>query len=249
MTKRETNFADDDRAMARRALWLLDGNPPSGEPAPTLDLDRLLSHQGEDGFLVPLARFGLTRHWDATSDKRPKFEPQNELNPTVARSQERLRIKAEACLDEKKAEEALRESGLGLQTALECWRRALERRAEDYARVPERMLTGKHLAVLGELLVAEQALTHARVAVEHLRRHLAPPGMLDSFPSTLGLPKTERNSLLNAQALQLSRAGHSLDEIAYVMAWDAGTPEQARDRTRKRLDAAAAVDDHVRSEE
>jgi hypothetical protein len=53
MTKRKTDFADEDRAIARRALWLLKGNEPGRQQPPAdidIDLNRLMSFTGMTGF-------------------------------------------------------------------------------------------------------------------------------------------------------------------------------------------------------
>ncbi len=69
-------------------------------------------------------------------------------------------------------------------------------------------------------------------------RRLTPQYGLDEYPSTLGMPKAQRNEALNDQALNLAEAGVSTEHIAYVMGWDRGTLEQAKDRTSKRLTRA-----------
>jgi len=239
MTKRETNFADEDSAMALRALWLLEGNSPTEEPPANLGLERLHSYAfvNAEGFLPPLAHFGIARHDDATRDTPPSslLQPEDGSNPEITAARQRERVQAEACVAEKQADEALRAAGVKLHRALEYWRSATEKRAEQYGHVRPAMLGGGQLAVLADLGAAEQATAKALASVEDLRRHHLSARTFTAFPSTLGLPLSERAAVLNAQALRLKEAGHSLEEIAYVMGWNVGTPQQVRDRTRKRL--------------
>lgn len=231
MTKRETDFADEDLEMARRALWLLDGNRPGTEQPPVnLDLDRLFGYLGPDGFALPLARFGIIRYQDATraAPLKTLLEPRESQVPKVAAAQQRLRLKAEASLDEKRADQQLRDGRLRVRNAIEHWLAASEKRIEGNSPVPRKMQTSEHEAVLAGLLAAGDALDKVVALLESVRRQVA--------SSTLGLPKAERALHLNAQARRLAAEGHSLDEIAYVMGWDTGTPAQIRDRTRKRLE-------------
>ncbi|HXK18441.1 MAG TPA: hypothetical protein VNG33_11595 [Polyangiaceae bacterium] len=231
MTKRETDFADEDLAMARRALWLLDGNRPGREQPPSdLDLDRLHGCMDSRGFVPYLALFGIIHYQDAIRAAPPKtlLEPQESAMPKVAAAQQRQRMQAEASLDEKRAEEQLREGRARVHNAIEHWLAASDKRAAGYAHAPQHLLNGEHQAVLAELLAAGETLDKVMALMEASRRQVA--------ASSLGLPKAERSLHLNAQARRLAAEGHSLEEIAYVMGWDAGTPAQIRDRTRKRLE-------------
>jgi hypothetical protein len=240
VTKPETNFADDDRAMARRALWILEGHAPGREQPPVdLDMSRLYSRVGSDGFLTPLAHFALNRSLDARR-AAPSVEVKADALPEVAESQLHLQMQAEASVAEKKANVQLREGKLRVGNAIAHWREASDKRADEFGRVPVEFLTGEHHAVFAELLAAGQAIERALELMDGSMRRIAPGTTGAPFPSTLGLPKAERNLVLNAQALRLSEAGHSLEEIAYVMGWDGGTPNQVRDRTRKKLEEARA---------
>lgn len=231
MTKRETDFAHEDGMMARRALWMLDGNRPGREQPPEdLDPARLHGFIGPDGMAPPLAAFGLIRYLDATRAAPPEMllNPQESAVPKVAAAQQRQRVQAEAVLDEKRADEQLREGRARVHSAIELWLAASEKRADGYAHTPPRLLNGEHQSVLAELLAAGEALDKVMALMEATRRQVA--------SSTLGLPKSERSLHLNDQARRLAAGGHSLEEIAYVMGWFFGTPQQIRDRTRKRLE-------------
>jgi len=243
MTKPETDFAEEDLGMARRALWLLEGHPPGAEQPP-LDFGfmRLHSHTGSDGFALPLAHFALNRYLDSTRAAPPVawIETMDEPNPQIADGLLLRKAQSEASQAEKKANEQLREGRLRVSNAVELWLGASEKRADEYARIPAEHLTGDHHAVLAELLAAGRAVEKALELMDRSMRRVAPPDTRAPFPSTLGLPKAVRNELLNAQALRLAEAGHSLEEVAYVMGWYVGTPEYVRDRTRKRLQEARA---------
>lgn len=217
--------------MARRALWLLDGNRPGPEQPPSdLDLDRLHGCVGPDGFVPYLALFGIILYQDAIRAAPPKtlLEPQESTVPKVAAAQQRQRMQAEASLEEKRADEQLREGQARVHSAIEHWLAASEKRADGYAHTPQQLLNGEHQSVLAELLAAGEAVDKVMALMEATRRQVA--------PSALGLPKAERSLHLNAQVRRLSAEGHSLEEIAYVMGWYLGTPQQIRDRTRKRLE-------------
>lgn len=77
-----------------------------------------------------------------------------------------------------------------------------------------------------------------RAFVERSLRQLALEGAADPFPSVFGLTKAARNLALDDQALCLVPAGHSLEEIAYVMGWYYGDVAQIEKRTSKRLKEA-----------
>jgi len=248
VTKPETDFVDDDREMARRAAWLLGGHPPGREQLPLdLDLNRIYGAVGADGLLKPLAHFAMTRTHDATraAGNVPVREPQQGdqaiVTAAVAESMLRSRMQAEASVDEKHANDQLREGRLHVRNAINHWLAASEKRADDYRRIPIALLTGEHQGVLAEVLAAGEAIDKALSVMDGAMRRVAPDGTSERFPSTLGLPKAERNVSLNAQALLLYEAGHTPEEIAFVMGWDAGTPAQIRDRTRKRLEEARSV--------
>ncbi len=243
MTKPATDFSEEDLAMARRALWLLEGHEPGPEqPPPDLDLMRLYSMTGKNGFLPPLAHFALNRQTDATRAAPPASwaESKDEPNPKAAAGRQLRSAQAEASRLEKKANEQLREGKLRVDKATELWLGASEKRADEYARMPVEWLTGEHHAVLAELLAVREAVEQALLVMDRSMRRVAPPDVDDPFPSTLGVPKAERNAMLNAQALRLADGGLSLEAIAYVFGWYFGTPEQVRDRTRKRLEEARA---------
>jgi hypothetical protein len=242
MTKRETDFAQDDLGMARRALWLLAGHPPGPEqPSGDPDLGALPSYTGAKGFTAPLAHFALIRFHDAqraSGATAPTATTGDAPNPEVAEAMARIGMQFEACAAERKANEQLREGKLRLENAVLLWREASEKRADDYSGIAIECLTGERHVVLARLLAAEQTVERALGLMDRSMRRLGPPDRRDWFPSLLGLPKAERNRLLNAQALRLKEADHTLEEIAYVMGWNSGTPEQGKDRTRKRLEVA-----------
>jgi hypothetical protein len=232
MTKPETDFADEDLAMARRALWLLESPSRMAEqPPPDLDLMRLSNFSGPDGVLLPLAHFALMREADALRSGRPS---------ATAKPKE-AKMREEACAAEKKANEQLREAKLRIGNALEHWRAALETRAEVYGRVPPWHLTGDPLAILAALLDAEQKVATALEVTDQAMRWQLWSNASDPFPSLLGLPKAQRNAGLNAQALRLHEAGCSDEQITYVMDWARGTPEQIQKRMRVRLDETRAL--------
>lgn len=92
--------------------------------------------------------------------------------------------------------------------------------------------------MLAGLLAASDHLEKVRRFLENSMRHVAAEGEADPFPSLFGLPKTARNLALDDQALCLVPAGHSLEEIAYLMGWYYGDVAQVEKRTAKRLKEA-----------
>lgn len=122
-----------------------------------------------------------------------------------------------------------------VENAVKHWLAASEKRADDWGRIPLVFQTGEHQAVLGEVLAAAEAVDWALGVMDAAMRRVVAGETRDPFPSTLGLPKAERNASLNAQALALFKGGVSLEEIAYVMGWWGGSPAEIKDRTRQRL--------------
>lgn len=244
MTKAETDFAQDDRDIARRAAWLLDGHAPSQQqPPPDQDLGPIHRAVGKHGFLRPLAHFAMIRDHDAvraTGAPADERGSEAEVSPDVTASRLRLRMQADAGLDEKRANQQLRESKLRVDNAVKHWLAASEKRADDWGRIPLALQTGEHQAVLGEVLAAAEAVDRALGVMDAAMRRVVAGEARDPFPSTLGLPKSERNASLNAQALALFTGGVSLEEIAYVMGWWGGSPGEIRDRARQRLAEARA---------
>lgn len=243
MTKPRTDFADDDLAIARRALWLLEGHAPGREhPPPDMDLNRFTNFNGSDGFALPLAHFGLIRHMDAIRASPPPTAPADSDDSPSLRDAEagQRRDQHEACRLEKRACEQLREALLRSDNAVEAWQTAAARRADSWARTPAQFLTGEHQRILEALFAAQGGTRAALDLMDASMRQLPPANVTDSFPSTFGLPLAERNDALGEQALNLSEAGISVEAIGYVMGWSYGTPEQSKDRTRKRLEEARA---------
>ncbi|MGC4088727.1 MAG: hypothetical protein QM756_12680 [Polyangiaceae bacterium] len=226
MTKPRTEFSEENRLMARRALWLLRGGEPA-QDVPALDLDALMGFPGQDGRLVPLAHFAYQRHLDAQRDDPP---------PTASA---RVDMLAQACRRERQADELVRQVTTLLQKAAEAWGTAADLRAE--AAKPEfsdgidqesRVLAGG----FERLLRMAQVLA---LLVERYRRDLT-PALSNWFPSLCGLPQAQRNLELDAQALRLHESGLGPEEIAFVVnwAWSPGEAELIPDRVRQRLAAA-----------
>lgn len=243
VTKPETDFGDDDRAMARRAAWLLNGHAPARElPPPDLEVGGFGRFVGEHGGLTPLAHFGTIRLEDAIRGQAapPCTTPKDVVEPPTSEPLRRNQMRAEACRREKRAIEQLREGELRIANALGDWLAASEARADDYAGPPAQFLTGAHHAVLGELLSVSEQLGKIREFLENALRYVAleENGDADPFPSLYGLPKAARNVALDDQALCLRHAGHTLEQVAYVMGWYYGDVEQIKKRTAKRLKEA-----------
>jgi hypothetical protein len=159
-------------------------------------------------------------------------------NLRVAEASKRIGAQLEAARAEKRRNAQLREAVFRVSNAAEDWPTAAANRADDWARTPPELLTGEHQAILGALLVAQKAAKNALALMDGSMRQVAPENATGSFPSTLGMPKAERNEVLNRQAVRLEDAGLSLEMIAYVMGWNNGTTEQTKDRTRNRLEEA-----------
>ena len=104
--------------------------------------------------------------------------------------------------------------------------------------VPFLNLKAQHQAIFAALRAAAKATREALVLLDESIRQLPPADVIDEFVSTFGLPLAQRNDELGDQALSLFEAGISVEAIGYVMGWDYGTPEQSKDRTRKRLEEA-----------
>lgn len=244
MTKPETDFATDDRGMARRAAWLLEGHAPSREqPPPDQDLTPIYRAIGEHGFLKPLAHFAMIREHDAVRGTGASVDEQGgdaEVDIEVGVSKLRLRIQADAGVDEKRANQQLREAKLRVDKVVKHWLAASEKRADEWGRIPLAYQTGEHQAVQAEVLAASDAVNRALDIMDAAMRRVVDGGTRDPFPSTLGLPKAERNANLNVQALALFDGGVSIDDIAYVMGWWGGSPAEIRGRTRQRLAEARA---------
>jgi len=242
MTTPKTDFADEDRAIARRALRLLEGHAPGREqPPPDTDLMRLMRFNGSDGRALPLARFGVVRFLDALSaSPPPKLPPgRGELSELrVAEAERRLAAMHEASRLEKKASVQAREALLRLSNAVEACQTAAAKRADVWAGTPVQFGTGERQTILDALLAAKERTREALVLMDAWVRLLPSAQVIDSFPSMSGLPLAQRNDMLGDQALSLSEAGISVEAIGYVMGWDYGTPEQSKDRTRKRLEEA-----------
>lgn len=242
MTKGETNFVEDDLGMARRALWSLEWPSRLREQPPSnIDLSRLSNFRGRDGALSPMAHFALIRQLDAIrAGGGVTTSLTSERAGQVVIYTEQDEARAEASRAEKKANEQLREGRRLIHSATDLWQAAFTRRADDYALIPVELLTGEHQDVLAEMLAARQAVDQAFERMSRAIRRVAESDARDLFPSVLGLTKIQRKSELNTQALRLHEAGHSLDQIAYVMGWNAGSAQHVRDRTRKRLEEARA---------
>lgn len=242
MTKRVTDFAEEDLAMARRALWSVEWpSRVAEEPPVDLDMTGLSKFTGSLGFLVPLAHFALIREADALRSGRPRGTTRStERSACVEGPQLQGILREEACAAEMKSNEQLREAKLRMSNALVHWRAAIGRRAELYRGVRHELLTGELEAILAAVLDAELKVGAALDLMDRSMRWQLPSNHGDKFPSLLGLPRAERNAGLNSQALHLHEAGYSDALIAYVMGWAQGTPEQIRERMRHRLDDARA---------
>jgi len=243
MTKPETDFHDDDRAMARRAAWLLNGHAPGREqPPPDWDLGGFGRVVGKHGGLTPLAHFATIRLEDAIRGHAdpPPTTPNDVVELPTSEPSRRNQMRAQACRLEKRTIEQLREGELRIANALSDWLEASGARADDYAGPLAQFLTGEHHAVLGELLSVAEQLGTVRLSLENSLRHIASEddGDADPFPSLFGLPKAARNIALDDQALCLLHAEHTLEEVAYVMGWYYGDVEQIEKRTAKRLKEA-----------
>ena len=249
MTKAKTDFAADDFAIARRALWILDDEAPGREQPPlNLDLDRLGTFVGANGVLKALAHFGQSRRDDAqlaTGPARAKRGASQrdhaELEPV-----RHYVMQAEASRLEKRASDLLRETQATMRTAARHWRHAAELRADEENRVgaldfqPLRAVLGprgEHRAVLAELSSLEAAVDQAVARLEPLLRRMI---VGDPYPSILGLPAEHRTVALNQQAVHLFDSGLSLLQVAYVMGWFDGSDEEIQDKTSKRLAHARA---------
>jgi len=233
-----TDFVEDDLGMARRALWLLEWPSRLAEEPRNIDLSRLSNFRGRDGALLPLANCALIRQLDAVRAGGSSLIGERATRGVIQTELDEAR--AEAGRVEKKANELLREARRLVGSARAFWQAASEKRAADYAVIPVEFQTGEHQEVLAEVLAAEQATEQAFDRMNRAVRRAAESDARDWFPSMLGLTKIQRKSLLNTQALRLHEAGHSLDQIAYVMGWNGGSAQHARDRTRKRREEARA---------
>jgi hypothetical protein len=246
MAKPKTNFADDDLAIASRVLSLLEEHP-LGREQPSLDisLGRFTKFSGSDGFALPLAHFGVMRYLDATRASPPPTPPadnDDSSNPRIVEGGQPLDAQHEASRFEKKANEQLREALLRSGNAVEYWQTAAAKRSDIWARTPPLYVTGKakHERIFEALLAAEESTRKAFDLMDASIRDLPPANISDSLLSTFGLPLAERNEALADQALSLSESGISVENIGYLMGWAYGTPEQSKDRTRKRLEEALA---------
>ena len=118
MTKPQFDFSDENRGMARRALWLLRGNSPQRKiPDDMLPYD-VAAFAGSDGFLLPLAQFALRRWWDAERDSPPEL-------PSGP-----VRLHADACVAERKADELVRAALSSLESAAARWSAAMMARSD-----------------------------------------------------------------------------------------------------------------------
>lgn len=245
MAKPQTEFADEDLAIARRALWLLEGHGPRPKLPPLdIGMDRFTKFSGSDGFALPLAHFGVMRYLDATRASSPQKTPTRKDAPpnhVVAKAPRRLAEGHAAAPLEKRARTHLSEALLRSRTAGEAWQAALARREEGWARTPglSPILGRQRLKILDALLTVQDGARKALVLMDALMRELPPVDVIDAFVSTFGLPLAQRNQVLGDQALRLSEAGISVEDVAYVMGWDDGKLVHAKDRTRQRIKAAA----------
>lgn len=85
VTKPETDFAEDDRDIVRRAAWLLGGHAPGREQPPRdQDLAPIYRAVGEHGFLKPLAHFAMVRDTDAVRATGAPRPGRKEAMPRLA---------------------------------------------------------------------------------------------------------------------------------------------------------------------
>lgn len=225
MTKRETNFVDEDLRIAARALSVLEGHPP-GREQPPLDIsfERFTMFRGSDDLALPLAQFALVRYEDAI---RASEGPST---PSTGRGR-----------FEKRASEQSREALLRSSNARRDWENVVANQEESWARAPHlRNRRNEYQRILAALRAIENETREVLALMDEVIRQLPPPDVIDEFPSTLGLPLAQRNQALGDQALSLFDAGISVEQIGYVMGWDGGAPEHSKDRTRKRLEEARA---------
>jgi hypothetical protein len=179
MTKPEMDFAHEDLAMARRALWLLEGHAPGAEQPPLdLDVNRFEAFAGAGGFLVPLAHFGQARRDDAllakgwTGEAARSTKSEGESGQILAMRRDRAR--AEACRHEKRANDDLREARRLIGNAKRLWSLSSELRVDE-AKVGALALgdklvaffgpTGEHEAILAELSNLERGFDRAITAL------------------------------------------------------------------------------------
>jgi hypothetical protein len=211
MAKPKLKFADEDLAIARRALWLLEGHPP-GRKQPPLDMDltRLMSFNGSDGFALPLAHFAVIRYMDALRVSPLPTTPadhDDSPSPQVAERRRRLAAQHEASRLEKRANEQSRQALLRSGNAVEDWQVAAAKREDIWAEMAAQFRTGERQRILEALLAAQEHLREALGLMDALMRGLPPADVIDSFVSTFGLPLAQRNEALGDQALSLSEAG------------------------------------------
>lgn len=225
MSKRKFQFAADDRAMASRALAVLDGD--RAVVRTQADLPRLLEHVGSDGFLVPLAIFGFSRWCDAQRD-----EPEVPDSPLA-------RLQAEGRAAEKATLDALVMALPHLERARDEWAKAAEARAGERRAIGPAATGEAGPAVVMSLLPGAYGVVDALPHIlREFRRDSAVMGSTGSFPSLCGVSDKERAEELNRQAGYLKDAGVALEDIAFVLGLGAGTVQQQRDRVRKRIASA-----------
>lgn len=226
MTKARVDFADENRDMARRALWLLRGNAPVRELPADLPLNELWTFTGEDRILVPLAAFGVQRHEDAQRDAPGKFP--DEIHQSYA----------DALIAERRVDETVREAVTALRKAETLWARAIQLRAVADESLKFVASDPRILPIGAGLPRIVDALEIVSSAIGAYRRQLGASVVGPKFASLCGLPQSERRLALDAQGLRLVEAGVSRDAVAFVLGWDYGSAEFVADRVRKRLEEA-----------
>jgi hypothetical protein len=238
MTKPAKTFAHEDRLIAARALWLLEGKPAGGPDASGLHRllvvpENLPPPVPENR--LPLARFAAMRYSDALVVERVPAD----FISTVRD----VRLPAVAGHKERTASATLLDAKRLLERAQSEWRDAETAHQELFrgfalpgvtlsSGAPEEIfdLIAQALVLAQEAdrkvrnyLAKERDLEH-----ELVRRHLGP------FTTLRGLSRRERSRALNIQAALLVQFGVAPEDVAFLLAGRAAVHLQ-RDRTRKRI--------------
>ncbi|HEY0465001.1 MAG TPA: hypothetical protein VGC79_12365 [Polyangiaceae bacterium] len=215
MTKAVNDFAEQDRELVARVLWLLDVHPPR-------PVGRVLDLLGV-GEPAPILHFALSR-WIDAQRSAPEVPEANilKLQATVIRHEKAARDDvAEAVRLLKRAGNYWVDSVVARDVVLlearrqqveSCTAIGLKPTAELPLQVtasgdPQRRTAHEFVPAIAAAAELLSALT------AYLPKE--PPGRSD-FPSLLGLSLDERNHALHEQAARLEDAGVSADNLAYV---------------------------------